>query len=82
MFVHGCFWHGHECTRGSLPSSNLDFWRRKIAKNLERDRQAQEQLRRDGWKVLTIWECETKNKGSLAKRLSRFLERGLHSGNN
>lgn len=81
MFVHGCFWHGHECPRGCLPSSNLDFWQRKIAKNRERDSRAQQQLRKEGWKVLTVWECKTKNKASLEKRLSRFLENGWRAGN-
>jgi DNA mismatch endonuclease (patch repair protein) len=81
MFVHGCFWHGHECPRGIVPSSNVDFWQRKIAKNRERDGRSQKQLRREGWKVLTVWECETKNKSRLAKRLSRFLERGRGADN-
>lgn len=76
MFVHGCFWHGHDCPRGCLPSSNFDFWQRKIAKNRERDNRTQDQLQREGWKVLTVWECETKNKARLAKKLSRFLEQG------
>jgi len=81
LFVHGCFWHGHECPRGSLPSSHVDFWQSKIAKNQERDDRAQKQLRKEGWKVLTVWECETKNKSRLAKRLLRFLERGRGAGN-
>jgi G:T-mismatch repair DNA endonuclease (very short patch repair protein) len=62
------FGHGHECPRGSLPSSHVDFWQSKIAKNQERDDRAQKQLRKEGWKVLTVWECETKNKSRLAKR--------------
>ena len=82
MFVHGCFWHGHKCPRGVVPSSNVDFWQTKIAKNRERDRRAQRQLRREGWKVLIIWECEMKNKDKLAKRLSRFLERCSENVNN
>lgn len=77
IFVHGCFWHGHECERGSLPSSNLHFWQHKIARNRERDSQTQRQLRNEGWKVLTVWQCETKNKASLEKKLSRFLESSL-----
>lgn len=76
MFVHGCFWHGHECSRGGLPATNLDFWEHKISKNRKRDETAQRQLRKQGWKVLTVWECEMKNKSKLAKRLSRFLEQG------
>jgi DNA mismatch endonuclease (patch repair protein) len=77
MFVHGCFWHGHKCPRGSLPTSNVDFWRPKIAKNRDRDGRAQMQLRKAGWRVLTVWECETKDKGRLMERLRRFLERAV-----
>lgn len=76
MFVHGCFWHGHECPRGGLPSTNRDFWQSKIAKNRKRDGRAQKELRKKGWTVLTVWACETKNKSRLARRLSRFLRRG------
>jgi DNA mismatch endonuclease, patch repair protein len=65
MFVNGCFWHGHDCPRGSLPSSNLDFWKRKIAKNRERDDRVQKQLQKEGWKILTIWACETKDEKKL-----------------
>src|SRR6202521_2601072 len=75
VFVHGCFWHGHTCSRGNLPTSNADFWQRKIAKNRERDGRVQKELKKEGWKVLTIWQCETKNKNALAKRLTRFLGR-------
>jgi DNA mismatch endonuclease, patch repair protein len=75
VFVHGCFWHGHQCPRGALPTSNLDFWRRKIAANRSRDSRAQEQLRNDGWDVLTVWECETKDNAGLVKRLMDFLDR-------
>ena len=74
MFVHGCFWHGHDCPRGCLPSSNVEFWQRKIGKNKERDLGAEERLRESGWKVLTIWECEIKHGGKLEKKLCRFLE--------
>lgn len=75
IFVHGCFWHGHNCSRGTPPSSNVDFWRRKIAGNRERDGRTQKQLRKDGWKVLTVWACQTKNPRRLEKRVSRFLDR-------
>ncbi len=75
VFVHGCFWHGHTCARGVVPSSNVDFWQTKIAKNRERDARAQRRLQKEGWKVLIIWECEMKNRDRLAKRLCRFLDR-------
>lgn len=74
MFVHGCFWHGHSCPRGNLPSTNRAFWQRKITANRARDSRAQKQLRKVGWRVLTVWECETRNQRRLERRLSRFLE--------
>ena len=74
MFVHGCFWHGHNCARGASPASNVDFWERKIAGNRERDGRTQGRLRKNGWKVLTVWECETKNERRLEQRLSHFLD--------
>ena len=79
IFVHGCFWHGHECSRGNLPSSNVDFWQAKIQRNRERDSRSQKQLRRDGWEVLTVWECETKNEAALVKRVCRFLGKGRNN---
>lgn len=75
MFVHGCFWHGHDCPRGALPTSNVNFWQEKIEKNRLRDDRSEARLRENGWNVLTIWECETKNEGQLQKKLCRFLER-------
>ena len=73
IFVHGCFWHGHECPRGKLPSSNVDFWREKIRRNRERDSRSRTQLRNVGWRVLTVWECEIKEKEVLVDRMCRFL---------
>ncbi len=57
VFVHGCFWHGHDCPKGKFPATNHDFWREKISKNVERDRRAVEALERDGWQAVTIWSC-------------------------
>ncbi len=73
LFVNGCFWHGHECARGALPASNREFWERKITKNRERDQRAGAQLKKNGWRVLTVWQCETKDQAALKKKLSRFL---------
>lgn len=67
VFVHGCFWHGHECQKGRLPGSNRDFWREKIAKNIKNDQRASKTLKADGWTVVTIWECR------LEKGVSRLL---------
>lgn len=75
VFIHGCFWHGHDCKRGSRrPKTNINYWSRKISRNRERDANAQESLRRDGWAVLVIWECELKDSNILQQRLVGFLE--------
>lgn len=74
IFIHGCFWHGHEgCRRAARPSSNVEFWNAKIDKNLERDRRNLAELKRLGWKILVVWECETKNIAKLSEILSNFL---------
>ena len=59
IFIHGCFWHGHD-THFHMPKSNVDFWKRKIARNKERDEENRNQLKRMGWNVLTVWECQLK----------------------
>lgn len=71
LFVHGCFWHGHSCSAGRAPSSNVAFWTEKLATNVRRDRRKADQLRALGWKVLTVWECQL---GS-AEKLSRTVAR-------
>jgi len=75
IFVHGCFWHGHSCRRGCLPSSNRGFWEEKIRRNKQRDRRVGRLLKRDDWEVLTVWQCQMKNPSKLEKRLTSFLER-------
>lgn len=76
IFVHGCFWHGHDCARGSrVPKANRDYWLGKVARNKARDEKAQEALRADGWAVETVWECELKDEPILTARLARRLER-------
>jgi DNA mismatch endonuclease (patch repair protein) len=74
MFVHGCFWHGHDCSRGRLPSSNVAFWEEKIGKNKQRDVRVRKLLRKQGWKVLAVWQCETRDTAGLVRKLTRFLE--------
>ncbi len=74
VFVHGCFWHGHECRKGRLPSSNVEYWTAKIARNRERDRSNVAELKASGWDVCVVWECETSNLESLQLRLVEFLE--------
>lgn len=66
VFVHGCFWHGHDCRRGArMPKDNADYWRRKIDRNRARDAQAAADLAAAGWRVLTVWECEIKDPARL-----------------
>jgi DNA mismatch endonuclease, patch repair protein len=74
--VNGCFWHGHPgCRRSSRPTTNVEFWNRKIDGNIARDHATDDELRRLGWAVLVIWECETRDLDVLRKRLARFLGR-------
>ena len=60
IFVHGCFWHMHECDRFKWPAANKDFWENKLRCNAERDKNKQEMLRSAGWNVIVIWECDIK----------------------
>jgi DNA mismatch endonuclease, patch repair protein len=75
IFVHGCFWHGHEdCRRAARPRSNVEFWNQKIARNIERDAAQLESLQVSGWRALIVWECETKDQVALEVRIRNFLE--------
>lgn len=62
VFVNGCFWHMHDCGKFVWPASNIEYWKKKICRNVERDSQNYDELLRLGWKVLIIWECELKRK--------------------
>ena len=64
IFVNGCFWHKHDCGRFVMPSSNIEYWTKKINRNVERDKSNTEQLVAQGWRVLTIWECQLKKKSA------------------
>lgn len=81
VFVNGCFWHGHEgCKYYTVPKSNTEFWVSKIKRNQERDRSDREELEKNGWNVITVWECQLEKKvreetlKDLALRIKRFLE--------
>ncbi len=74
IFVHGCFWHGHDCPRGArMPKANADYWRAKIERNRARDRANAEKLAAQGWRSLAIWECELKDLATLEQKLRAFL---------
>lgn len=75
VLVHGCFWHMHNCRRGrSTPASNAKFWREKRLATKARDRRTLAALRRAGWRVVVVWECETRDTGRLSRRLSRLIQ--------
>lgn len=76
VFVHGCFWHGHEgCRRSKLPSTRTDFWQTKVERNQERDGIAKKALERLGYKVVTLWECELKNEAGILERVDSATDR-------
>jgi DNA mismatch endonuclease (patch repair protein) len=74
IFVHGCFWHAHGCRIGQPPKSRPEFWAPKLARNRARDTEKSEALGRAGWDVLTLWQCEIKERTGLEARLLEFLE--------
>ena len=76
IFVHGCFWHQHRCRRGRrIPKSRRDYWEAKLARNVARDRSHRRKLRRDGWGVLVVWECQLKkDEDAVRQRLLDFLQ--------
>ena len=74
IFVHGCFWHQHEdCRKAARPTSNIEFWNTKLDKNVSRDKQTIKELKSLGWKVLTVWTCEIKDKELLIEKLKNSL---------
>jgi DNA mismatch endonuclease (patch repair protein) len=73
LFVHGCFWHLHKhCADGRLPKSNTKFWTDKLIGNVKRDERTRRTLRRHGWRVFTIWECQTESATELTRLASRI----------
>jgi DNA mismatch endonuclease (patch repair protein) len=75
IFVHGCFWHRHAgCALARIPKSRVDFWTKKLEGNRKRDERNRRALAREGWKVLTIWECQLPDATRLEARIRRFLD--------
>ncbi len=75
IFVHGCFWHGHDCARGArVPKANAAYWRAKIDRNRDRDGRNLESLQALGWRAMVVWECELKDEAALRARLAAFLD--------
>jgi DNA mismatch endonuclease (patch repair protein) len=74
ILVHGCFWHGHKrCPRSKRPTTNKGFWNKKLDRNIERDKRFRRMLRSMGWKVLVVWQCETRKPEKLLGKMERFL---------
>ena len=71
IFINGCFWHRHGCSRSTLPKTNQEYWIPKIQRNVDRDQQNIEALEKAGWQVIVIWECELKKK-KLEETMSRL----------
>jgi DNA mismatch endonuclease, patch repair protein len=74
LFLHGCFWHGHGCRLGRMPKSRGKYWGPKIIGNRMRDLRNRKELKRFGWKSLTVWECELSKFDRLIERIKKFLE--------
>ena len=74
IFINGCFWHGHNCKKGKLPSSNIDFWKGKISNNKSRDDKNSDLLVKLGWKVIIIWQCEVSKIDNRIKILNKLLK--------
>lgn len=73
IFVHGCFWHGHTCNRAAKPTSNVEFWKTKIQNNIDRDKRVKNELRKAGWRIFTVWDCELKNKKLFDKTMKKII---------
>jgi DNA mismatch endonuclease (patch repair protein) len=81
IFVHGCFWHGHDCPLFRWPGTRQDFWRQKIGRNQERDAEVEAELDHTGWRVLRIWECSLKGTGRIGiDRVVPLVADWLRSG--
>jgi DNA mismatch endonuclease (patch repair protein) len=74
IFVHGCFWHSHTCTKAHVPRSNKEYWQVKLSRNRQRDSKNLRTLTSAGWSALVIWECEIANAQALCTQIRRFLQ--------
>lgn len=85
VFVHGCYWHGHSCQKGRIPQTNSSFWKNKFEANKARDRRTRHWWRREGWKVIIVWECSLSTEAKRAQTLRRLVgdlgkARQMHQG--
>lgn len=74
IFVNGCFWHRHlDCRYATMPKTNIDYWQQKFKRNVDRDQATYNALRQDGWSIVVIWECQTRDRIGLSKLLAEIL---------
>jgi DNA mismatch endonuclease, patch repair protein len=81
IFVHGCFWHRHGCSRTTWPETRAEFWSNKFEQNVFRDRKNILSLRRKDWRVIVIWECSTADPKTLRRRIRRLFDLSVLKGN-
>lgn len=78
IFVHGCFWHQHKgCSKCKIPKSKVEFWTEKLGKNVIRDKKHKKNLKKLGWKVIYVWECELKNFEAIEKNLPKKIKSAI-----
>lgn len=81
VFVHGCFWHRHKgCALARMPKTRVAFWKRKLEGNRKRDSRNQNKLRKEGWRLLVIWDCQLKDVAAVTRTVKRFLGRTRSRG--
>lgn len=74
IFINGCFWHGHKnCNKATLPKTNYNFWKNKIEGNIQRDKRNYEQLKKLGWNIIIIWQCELNNREKIEKNIDKLI---------
>lgn len=75
IFVHGCFWHHHNCRAAALPQTNYEFWKDKMQTNIKRDKKNQRDLKKMDWKVIVIWQCKIKNRDLFEKTMEKTIKK-------
>jgi len=74
IFINGCFWHQHKgCRRKFVPKTNIDYWKRKLERNVERQKENIKALKKLNWRVIILWECQTGNEKYIIRKIRRFL---------
>jgi DNA mismatch endonuclease (patch repair protein) len=86
IFIHGCFWHAHDCHLFKIPATHIKFWKRKLKRNRQKDKENYEALRELGWRILAVWECSFRGKGKKRgieiNRISVRIAKWLRSNSN